>query len=266
MINEDILRFSEFLDSYKENYAKPSSEISRPHSKNKSQAPLVSSDCIMLDFDAMCRDAKFYPKENWSECNRPSTTDAIYYRIQNPDNLELSLVEFKTFYFTLNQEKYYDMALNKIRKSNLTQESQKGLEMLEKVQKKLGNTVEFSLRIKPYETLFVVLPKLYEEYCRENNISEKDKINLYDFFKSDLCTIKLFIVGKRFHNNLTKAYNTKLGSSLEKQYRRLDFVNVLCQHPQRLCFENEFDYYANQLKSHEQENLKSLNYTTNNNK
>lgn len=34
-----------------------------------------------------------------------------------------------------------------------------------------GNTIEFSLRLKPYESLFVVLPKLYDEYCQKKEYS-----------------------------------------------------------------------------------------------
>ena len=75
MINEDILKFAEFLDYYKQKYARPSCDISLPKQTGN---PLVSSNYLMLDFDAMCRDANFYPKK---ELNRPSTTDAIYYRI-----------------------------------------------------------------------------------------------------------------------------------------------------------------------------------------
>ena len=75
-------------------------------------------------------------------------------------------------------------------------------------------------------------------YCKEKNIVECDKIDLYNLFKSDLCIIKLCIVGKKYPNDSTRAYLGKLGNSLEKQYKRLDFVNVLIQHPQRLCFEN----------------------------
>ena len=258
MINEDILKFAEFLDYYKQKYARPSCDISLPKQTGN---PLVSSNYIMLDFDAMCRDANFYPKK---DLNRPSTTDAIYYRIPSENNIELSLVEFKTFSFTWEHKLYYTSAVSKVKKRlnmcGQTPESQKGLDMLENIKDKLGNTIEFSLKLKPYDSLFVVLPKLYEEYCDEENIPESERIDLYDFFKSDLCTIKLFIVGKRHGNDPTKAYNTKLGNSLEKQFKRLDLVNVLTYHPQRLCFENEFDLYANQLQLHEKDNLKSLNY------
>lgn len=265
MINEDIQKFAEFLDYYKQKYARPSCDISLPHQKsNQSAKPLVSSKYIMLDFDAMCRDANFYPKTNKKDINRPSTTDAIYYRIPNENNIELSLVEFKTFSFTWEHKLYYTSAVNKIRKRlnscGQTSESQKGLDMLDNIKDKLGNRIEFSLKLKPYDSLFVVLPKLYEEYCDNEGIPESERINLYDLFKSNLCTIKLFIVGKRHGNDPTKAYNTKLGSTLEKQFKRLDFVNVLSYHPQRLCFENEFDWYANQLQLHEKDNLKSLNY------
>lgn len=258
MINEDIRKFSEFLDYYKQKYARPIRDISLPKQTGN---PLVSSNYIMLDFDAMCRDANFYPKK---DLNRPSTTDAIYYRIPNENNIELSLVEFKTFSFTWEHKLYYNSAVNKVKRRlhrcGQTTESQKGLDMLENIKDKLGNTIEFSLKLKPYDSLFVVLPKLYEEYCNKESIPKSERIDLYYLFKSDLCTIKLFIVGKRYRNDPTKAYNTKLGSTLEKQFKRLDFVNVLSYHPQRLCFENEFDWYANHLQLHEKDNLKSLNY------
>ena len=270
MINEDILKFSEFLDYYKQDYAKPSWEISLPNpddedfNENEEQIPIVTSDYIMLDFDSMCKDADFYPKENLEECNRPSTVDGLYYRILDENKLELFLVEFKTFYFTWDNKLYYNNALKKIkelRNCNPSFKFQKGIGMLEKIEQKLGNSIENSLKLKPYESLFVVLPKIYDEYCEEKNIPESDKINLYNLFKSNLFTIKLFIVGKQYPNDTTRAYNGKLGNTLEKQYKRLDFVNVLKQHPQRLCFEREFDSYANKLRLDEHENLKSLNYT-----
>ena len=52
MINEDIQKFAEFLDYYKQKYARPSCDISLPDQKsNQSATPLVSSNYIMLDFD-----------------------------------------------------------------------------------------------------------------------------------------------------------------------------------------------------------------------
>ena len=117
MINNNISKFAEFLDYYKENYVKSSREISIPHPDdednigNKELTPLVTSDYPMLDFDSMCRDANFYPKRNLKECNRPSTVDGLYYRILDKNELELYLVEFKTFYFTWNNEKYFNSAM-----------------------------------------------------------------------------------------------------------------------------------------------------------
>ena len=268
MINGDLKKFSEFLDYYKENYAKPSWEISLPKPedddfKNGKQIPLVNSDYIMLDFDSMCKDANFYPKENLEECNRPSTVDGLYYRIIDENKLELFLFEFKNFYFTWDNKLYYNAALKNIKglRNCKSSKFQKGVEMLENIEQRLGNSIECSLKIKPYESLFVVLPKIYEEYCEEKDILECDKVDFYKLFKSKLCTIKLCIVGKKYPNDSTRAYIGKLGNSLEKQYKRLDFVNVLEQHPQRLCFEKEFDSFTKKLKSHEHENLKSLNYS-----
>ena len=269
MINNNISKFAEFLDYYKENYVKSSREISIPHPDdednigNKELTPLVTSDYPMLDFDSMCRDANFYPKRNLKECNRPSTVDGLYYRILDKNELELYLVEFKTFYFTWNNEKYFNSAMKNIEKLQNCKphnKFQKGIKMLKNIEEKLGNSIEFSLKLKPYESLFVVLPKLYDEYCEEKSIPENKKIDLYKLFKSNLCTIKLIVVGKKYPDDSTRAYNGKLGSSLDKQFRRLDFVNILKPHPQRLCFEDEFDIYVNQLRLHEHENIKSLNY------
>ena len=70
IINESILKFSEFLDSYKDKYAKPSSEISLPkpqdheYKENKKLYPLVNTDYIMLDFDSICADANFFLKDS----------------------------------------------------------------------------------------------------------------------------------------------------------------------------------------------------------
>ena len=45
--------------------------------------------------------------------------------------------------------------------------------------KTLGNILYFdklenSLQLKPYETIFIALPGLYEEYCKEEKIEKKD--------------------------------------------------------------------------------------------
>ena len=267
MVNEDIEKFAEFLDYYKNKYGKPSWEISLPHSRNKNTInpqPLVTSNYIMLDFDEMCKDANFYPKKTKKDYNRPSTVDGIYYRIIHDNKIELSLFEFKSFYFDWDTNKDYEASLNKIKnklkKCGFDNNSQQGLNRLEKIKNTIGSTIEFSLRLKPYETLFVVLPKLYEEYCDKNNIPESDRIDLYNLFKSDMFTIKLFVVGKTNKQNKNKAYMGKLANILNKQYKRLDFVNVLTPHPQRLCFEWEFDKYASNLQLNEHKNIKSLNF------
>ena len=59
-MDEDISKFCNFLDSYKDTYLKSFREISIPKSddeiddeKNRLK-PLVSSNFKLLDFDAMC--------------------------------------------------------------------------------------------------------------------------------------------------------------------------------------------------------------------
>lgn len=64
----DLIKFSDFLDYFREDYGRPSSEISMPKPDENDLTdelliPLVTSDYIMLDFDSMCKDANFYPKK-----------------------------------------------------------------------------------------------------------------------------------------------------------------------------------------------------------
>lgn len=267
-MNESILRFSEFLDFYKEKYGKTSSEISKPKPNEDEEIrgelkPLVKSDFIMLDFDSMCDDAKFYPKRPKKFLNEPSTVDAIYYRVIDDFKMELFLVEFKSFYFNWDTMFYFDktveILLNNLTSFNINDNLTYGLNRLNNIKKSHGSTIEFSLRLKPYESLFVVLPKLYEEYCEKMDISQDNQMNLYDFFKSELCDIKLIIVGKKT-GNTPKDYIGVLGNRLDKQYKRLDFVNVLVPHQHRLCLNDDFDKYTVDLEKYEPKTIKSLNY------
>lgn len=267
MLNEDILKFSEFLDFYKNNYAKPSFEISMPKPDETrfydddeiELRPLVNSDFIMLDFDSMCDDANFYPKEPEEDMNEPSTVDALYYRIINDFKIEFFLVEFKRFYFDWNTIGDYCASLKKIRRNvlyaDINPDLNSGLNRLKKIKNNLGNTIEFSLRLKPFESLFIVLPKLYEEYCSVKNIPFNRRIDLYDFFKSDICDIYLIVVGDKT-GNLYRDYNKTLGCTLNKQYGRLSFVNILNH---ELFLTNQFEDFAKMLKDDEFNTIKSLN-------
>ena len=270
-MNGDILKFSKFLDFYKETYAKTSSEISKPHPNDdeyegsRELKPLVKSDFIMLDFDSMCDDAKFYPKRPKKLLNEPSTVDALYYRVIDDYKIELFLVEFKSFYFNWDNmyyfEKTVEILLSNLSSFNINDDLTYGLNRLNNIKKSHGSTIEFSLRLKPYESLFVVLPKLYEEYCEEMSIPLNDQIDLYDFFRSELCDIKLIVVGKKT-GNTPKDYIGVLGNRLDKQYKRLDFVKVLIPHKHRLCLNDDFDEFTHVLEKYESRTIKSLNYNS----
>lgn len=270
MVDEDILKFSEFLDYYKDKYAKTSSEISMPKPndtrfyKDESEElkPLVASDFIMLDFDLMCDDANFYPKESEEEINEPSTVDALYYRIIDDFKIEFFLVEFKSFYFDWNTIGDYCASLKKIKRNispyEFNSELEFGLTRLKKIKNNLGNTIEFSLRLKPFESLFIVLPKLYEEYCLIKNIPFNEQIDLYDFFKSEACDIKLIVVGNETGNPPRDNIKT-LADTLNKQYQRLAFVNILTRN-RKLYLPNSFDELTSTLEESEPKTIKSLNY------
>ena len=157
MINKDLLNFSEFLDFYKEKYGKPSSEISMPKPDDEDEQcvdliPLVESNYIMLDFDLMCKDANFYPKKTKEECNRPSTVDALYYRFLNENELELSLIEFKSFNFDWDKDRDYNSSLNKVLNKleddeyNIDNFTQLGIDRLNSIRDSYGNTIVFTFK------------------------------------------------------------------------------------------------------------------------
>lgn len=211
--------------------------------------------CVMGD--------DFYPKHPKSNINQPSTVDGIYYRVINNHEMELFLIEFKSFYFNWDTMGDYNASLDKIlynlSSANINEEFVTGINRLNSIKNYLGNTIEFSLRLKPFESLFIVLPKIYEEYCDSINIDLNDRLDLYSFFKGSSCTIKLIIVGKSGNNDPSKDYLGILGSKLNKQYERLDFVNILTAHNKRLCFNTVYEELTSCLKEDELKTIKSLN-------
>ena len=95
------------------------------------------------------------------------------------------------------------------------------------------------LKLKPLESVFVVLPKIYEEYCKENDIKEEDRVKDISYFlRNDLYT-ELIIVGKNFKNvsNSHLYYRGCLSVKLSSKYSHYvpDIFNAY-----RILNEDEF--------------------------
>ncbi len=176
--------------------------------------------------------------------NKPTkTTDALYYRVDENGNLKLHIIEFK-FIGKKSQKTKLNILWGDIcRKVSCgKQESFNENECFNKcffndfklIRKNFKDPIDVSLQLKPFEAIFVTLPKLYKEYCQENDITEKD-------FKSYLSQIKKYywIVirnDSQSENNLKSVtkhfnkYNKRLEGSIFNKARaktNKEFYSVL---------------------------------------
>lgn len=235
-------QFAKFLDSYKANYLDSITEISRPRNDDGSSCrvksnlrPLIKSDINMLDFDTMCCESSFFRRSN-----RPSTVDALYYRITQQGKLILYLIEFKGSHLNWDNElRFKELDIiegllesaikEEFKKNNINNNLDQHYADIHKRIKDLcnynKNKIEFSLRLKAFESIFMVLPSIYKEYweCNVNTNSYSDFItsDVLEFFESPLCEIQLLVVGKTYDENKSRQNSKFLSHKIHKQYSRL---------------------------------------------
>lgn len=216
----------EFIDflNYYEDYYEPVYIISRPDPK-KSYA-LINNGFKMLSLDDMCKGCELLKEYT------PKTTDAIWYKCDDEEHLILYIIEFKDHdvHFDLNRE--FDALYNKLKKISKKSldeySSQKCikknfLKRFESAKSKVVDDIEFDLRLKPIETILVVLPKLYEEYCLNNEDVTKKDLSQY------LSNIekKLYVFVRKGHISSERAVSSILEDNLYNQYERLESANII---------------------------------------
>ena len=223
MMNNDD--FIEFIHSFDDEFLMPASEISRSHSGNRDE--LVKNKIPMYSLDDICKDSSELFK------NLPKTTDAIYYKL-NGDKLTLFIIEFKFFNMDGDYSNYQLLeAIHKqLKKKNAPRDiysekciSDKLLENFENVKEDFVDSVEVSLRLKPYETLMVALPVLYEEYCAKNGASSEFRQFLENV------DIKFFVfvhkVNRVRNISAQRHFPHSIHNALKHQYLRLKLANII---------------------------------------
>lgn len=255
--------FITFLKSFKDNdeYYTTVSEISRPIYKDRRGIehkgnPLIESvDFKMFSLDEIKHDTKSFRK------NFPKSTDALFYKI-NGNKLVLYLIEFKGHNLNRPNRKSKIIALKQeieVRKKDCNMKvdgshcyTEQMIRDLELVEKEYGDNVEFGLKEKPTDTLFMTIPSIYREYCKEKNIEIKD---IDGFLKK--CEIRLFVFaavytdfrrrqqrghmsqGQRRNNgkyNKSRTYVRTMGDNLNSHYYKLknagliDFYKIKNKH------------------------------------
>lgn len=187
-----------FIDEegYKHKFFDSLTELSR--SDSKPYDALITNEFPMFGLDWMVkaspkwRDLSKQCQRNSRRCKHrfPKTVDALFCKESENGNLELHIIEFKFIPDESNKDKLENLYENIIEKDNkYRMEKIKNPKSKKKNKKCFGDDfvddfkvvrnyyfdkLENSLQLKPYEAVFIALPGLYEEYCKENNLEKKD--------------------------------------------------------------------------------------------
>lgn len=215
--NNDFIKFLEsFTDFYED-----ISEIS----KNIRGESLIKNDFKMYSLDEMCWDCKLL------EENIPKTTDALFYKLNDDNSFTLYLIEFK---FHNLDNPSHKVLLDAIVEDIYSDKKYKCLNdtfksQLNKVRRYYADDVEYSLILKPIESINIVIPALYKQYCKENNIEEKD---IKTFLNKVEKRIFVFVsdYSPKGKKNINKSRSQSLGSGLNLHYQRLERGNVIDYH------------------------------------
>jgi hypothetical protein len=211
--NDDFVKF---IHSFDDEFLIPASEISRSHSGK--QECLVDNDIPMYSFDDICKNSPKLSK------NLPKSTDALYYRLDG-DRLTLYIIEFKFFNMDGFTSNYLllDAVHDQLQTSGCVSDNL--LNAFEKIRDNFVDSVEFSLRLKPFETLMIALPKLYEEYSSDN-VSPKD----FRTFLEDV-DVKFIVFVHKINDirNISseRSFPHSISNSLKSQYSRLKHAEII---------------------------------------
>lgn len=186
--------FKKFLESYNDGFYEDEfhnihyfhdniTELSR--SDTEDEDPLVENKQEMYGLDWIVKASKKFGDKP------PKSTDALFFK-ENPNGKsELHIIEFKF----LGRKSYKDkinILWSDICKK-LSCENCRDCEVKEndecfnkffisdfkRIRKNFKDPVNVSLQLKPYEVIFITLPKLYEEYCDNNSEVKRKDITSY---------------------------------------------------------------------------------------
>ena len=215
--------FKNFIKSY-EKFYKDITEISM----SDFGEPLIVNDSKMYSLDEMCWDCQLL------EENTPKTTDALWFKESLDGKLTLYIIEFK--FHNFNDPNAKDMLETMAKNVNDSSQedkykclSDKFKKNLKKIKNYYGDEVEFSLILKPIESLSVVIPALYEQYCIDNDIPQKDIRSFLDNVEKKLIVFISHYDDNRKHNK-SKQWVQTMDVGLENNYRRLEMGNIIDYH------------------------------------
>ena len=216
----DVLTNREFIRFIKshERFYEDITEISRSGSGES----LIANDFKMYSLDEMCWDCELLKEST------PKTTDALFYKESLDGKMTLYIIEFKFHNFNNpNTQDMLKVMARDVKKYDCVPKKFK--RNLGKVKKYYGDEVEFSLILKPIESLAVVIPALYEQYCIDNGLPVKDIRTFLDNVEKKLIVFVSHYDDNRKHNKSKQRVQT-MDVGLEENYKRLEKGNIIDYH------------------------------------
>lgn len=215
--------FKEFIKSY-EKFYKDITEISMSDFGES----LIENDFKMYSLDEMCWDCKLLEEDT------PKTTDALWFKESLDGKITLYIIEFKFHNFNNpNVKDMLEIMAKDVNDSELEDKykclSDKFKNNLRKIKNYYGDEVEFSLILKPIESLSIVIPTLYEQYCIDNGIPQKDIRSFLDNIEKRLIVFVSHYDDNKKHNKSKQRVQT-MDVGVENNYRRLEKGNIIDYH------------------------------------
>lgn len=226
--------FKEFIKSY-EKFYKDITEISMSDFGES----LIENDFKMYSLDEMCWDCKLLEEDT------PKTTDALWFKESLDGKITLYIIEFKFHNFNNpNAKDMLEIMAKDVNDSELEDKykclSDKFKNNLRKIKNYYGDEVEFSLILKPIESLSIVIPTLYEQYCIDKGIPQKDIRSFLDNIEKRLIVFVSHYDDNKKHNKSKQRVQT-MDVGVENNYRRLEKGNIIDYH--RIYPSFKFSYF-----------------------
>lgn len=222
--NELFIDFIKSFDegSYKNHkFYNTITEISRKESGDRK--PLVENKKFMYSLDDIAKGSKALTS------NLPKTADALYYK-EDGEDLSLILIEFK--FHNLDDPDAEDLLDSLVDNFFAEEKKYKCLTYddkkdLNKIRNYYGDNVTNALILKPLESLKVVIPKLYEEYCFNNPGVKKINIGKYleTVEKRYFIFVSTYTGTGKFNRHKDELESQSTG--LEKYLDRLKFGKII---------------------------------------
>lgn len=237
----DMLNFFKDKNCFSKNAKEPFETITEI-SKSETGESLIKSNCCLYNLDNIAYNLSLNSLGNPNVA--PSSVDALFYF--NNNKFTLYLIEFKGI--SINSLDYKEIL--KLIKKDLENDkcvnSRKNCPIsdnlilnLVKAQERYEDEIFCGLKIKPIESLLVVLPKLYKKYCDETG---KNYYKTISEFVDWLLRVnkKLYVVFLDDENK-TKINKKNISNKINSKYKYLkSFVNLEHKCYDQKAFEDVF--------------------------